>query len=110
MTENHNNRLFLLSDGQANEGETKVTTLAQEASKSREIGITISGIGSDFQEDTLNAMATESGGRFWYIQESRIEDIIDEEFKGALSVVIDRARIELELPAGVTISKELKRL
>lgn len=112
MTEYHNNRLFLLSDGQANQGETKVTTLAQEASKSRELGITTStiGIGEDFQEDILAAIATESGGRFWYIQESRIEDIINEEFKGAMSVIIDRPRIELKLPDGVTVSKELNNL
>lgn len=112
MTENHNNRLFLLSDGQANQGETKVTILAQEASKSRELGITTStiGIGDDFQEDILAAIATESGGRFWYIQESQIKDIINEEFKGAMSVIIDRPRIELKLPAGVTVSKELNNL
>ncbi|WZI67170.1 MAG: VWA domain-containing protein [Gloeotrichia echinulata CP02] len=112
MTENHNNRLFLLSDGQANQGETKVTILAQEASKSRELGITTStiGIGDDFQEDILAAIATESGGRFWYIQESRIEYIINEEFKGAMSVIIDRPRIQLNLPKGVAISKKLNDL
>jgi Ca-activated chloride channel homolog len=111
-TENHNNRLFLLSDGQANQGETKVTILAQAASKSRELGMTTStiGIGDDFQEDILAAIATESGGRFWYIQESQIKDIINEEFKGAMSVIIDRPRIELKLPAGVTVSKELNNL
>lgn len=110
MTEDHNSRLFLLSDGQANTGETKKATLAQEAFKSRELGISTStiGIGSDFQEDILEAIATESGGRFWYIVESKVEDIIEEEFKGALSVAIDRPRIEIRLPAyGVSISKEL---
>jgi len=112
MTENHNNRLFLLSDGEANQGETKKATLAQEASKSRELGITTStiGIGDDFQEDILEAIASESGGRFWYIQESGIEDIINEEFKGALSVTVDRPRVELKLPDGVTVSKELNSL
>lgn len=112
MTDKHNNRLFLLSDGQVNQGETKVTILAQEASKSREIGITTStiGIGDDFQEDVLAAIAIESGGRFWYIQESRIQDIINEEFKGALSVIIDRPRIKLKLPNGAAISKELNNL
>ena len=40
MTERHNNRLLLLSDGQANKGETKRAILASEAARSREIGIT----------------------------------------------------------------------
>jgi Mg-chelatase subunit ChlD len=113
MTENHNSRLFLLSDGQANKGETKKATLAQEAFKSRELGISTStiGIGDDFQEDILEAIARESGGRFYYIVESKIEDIIEEEFKGALSVAIDRPRIELKLPAhGVIVSKELNAI
>jgi Ca-activated chloride channel homolog len=112
MTERHNNRLLLLSDGQANQGETKRATLAKEAARFRDIGITTStiGIGDDFQEDILEAIATESGGRFWYIQESRIEDILDEEFEGALSVVIDRPRLGLQLPKGARISKDLNDL
>lgn len=112
MTSSHYSRLFLLSDGQANRGETKRSTLAQEASKSRELGITTStiGIGDDFQEDILEAIASESGGRFWYIQESRIEDILMEEFTGSMSIVMDRPRLELVLPSGVRISRELNDL
>lgn len=111
-TDQHYNRLMLLSDGQANAGETKITVLTQEATKARDKGITTStiGIGDRFQEDILQAIALESGGRFWYIQESRMEDIIRAEFQGALSVIIDRPRIELSLPDGVTVAKELNVL
>lgn len=108
-TENHINRLILLSDGQANKGETKKSVLAKESLKARDLGITTStiGIGNDFAEEILEALASESGGRFWYIQESKIEDIINEEFKGSLSVVVERPRIKLELPKGVQIVKQL---
>ena len=111
-TREYNNRLFLLSDGQANQGETKRAVLAGEAAQSRELGITTStiGIGEDFQEDLLEAMATESGGRFWYVQESKIEDIIEAEFQGALTVTVDRPRVELRLSSGVTVSRELNTL
>lgn len=111
-TQAYNNRLFLLSDGAANQGETKRAVLAKEAAQSRDRGITTStiGIGDDFQEDLLDAIATESGGRFWYVQQSKIEDIIDAEFQGALSQVVDRPRVELQLGAGVVISKELNAL
>lgn len=111
-TVNHNNRLLLLSDGQANAGETKKSILASEAAKSRDLGVSTStvGIGDDFAEDLLEAIATESGGRFWYIKESRVEDIIEEEFQGSLSVVLDRPRLELSLPAGVTVGRELNSL
>jgi Ca-activated chloride channel family protein len=108
-TDNHINKLILLSDGLANRGETKKTVLASESLKARDLGITTStiGIGDDFSEEILEALASESGGRFWFIQESSIEDIINEEFKGSLSVIVERPRIQLELPDGVKISKQL---
>ena len=111
-TDSHYSRLFLLSDGQANAGETKRTTLAREASLSRDLGITTTtiGIGDDFAEDLLEALATASGGRFWYIGESKIEEIIEEEFRGALTVLYDRPRVELDLPRGLSISQEINAL
>jgi uncharacterized protein with von Willebrand factor type A (vWA) domain len=112
-TDKHINRLILLSDGQANQGEQKPSTLGSESSRARnEMGITTStiGIGTDFQEDILATLANESGGRFWFIGEARIEEIIKEEFSGALSVFLERPRIEVNLPPGVTIIRELNNL
>jgi Ca-activated chloride channel homolog len=112
-TDKHINRLILLSDGQANQGEQKPSTLGTESSRARnEMGITTStiGIGTDFQEDILATLAYESGGRFWFVGEDRIEDIIKEEFSGALSVFLERPRIEVNLPPGVTIIRELNNL
>jgi uncharacterized protein YegL len=111
-TESYYNRLFLLSDGQANAGETKRAVFADTAARARDVGITAStiGIGRDFQEDLLETIASSSGGRFWNIGESDIEDIIEEEFEGALSVLFDRPRIALSLPPGTRISRELNQL
>lgn len=112
MTEATYNRLFLLSDGQANAGETKRSVFSDTATRARDVGITAStiGIGGDFQEDLLEAIASSSGGRFWNISESDIEDIIEEEFEGARTVILDRPRVSLSLPSGVRVSKELNRL
>lgn len=112
-TDQHINRLVLLSDGQANRGEQKPSVLGADSSRARdELGITTStiGIGTDFQEDILAALAHESGGRFWFIGEARIEDIIKEEFSGALSVFLERPRIEVNLPPGVVVIRELNDL
>lgn len=102
MTDEHYGRLILLSDGLANEGETKKSALEAVATRARDEGITTSTIGvgrdSDFQEDLLEAIATASGGRFWYIAESGIDSILEEEFRNALSVVLDRSKVELSLP------------
>jgi len=109
----HINRLVLLSDGMANAGEQKPTVLGAESSRARdELAITTStiGIGTGFQEDILAALAHESGGRFWFIGEARIEDIIKEEFSGALSVILERPGVELRLPPGVMVIRELNDL
>ncbi|GAA0947140.1 vWA domain-containing protein [Virgisporangium aurantiacum] len=112
MNESHHSRLFLLSDGQANYGETKRAVFADTGSRARDVGISAStvGIGADFQEDLLEAIASSSGGRFWNIGESDIEDIIEEEFEGALTVLIDRPRVALTLPDGVRVSRELNKI
>jgi hypothetical protein len=112
-TDNHINRLILLSDGQANAGEDKPSILGAESSRARndlEITTSTIGIGTGFQEDILAALANESGGRFWFIGDVGIGDIIKEEFSGALSVFLERPRIEVNLPSGVTIIRELNKV
>jgi Ca-activated chloride channel homolog len=112
-TPNHINRLMLLSDGQATDGEQKVTVLEAESSVARDtLGITTTaiGIGDDFQEDVLSAISVVSGGRLWYINDAKIEDIIEEEFSGALSVILERPGILIEFSDGVSISKELNNV
>lgn len=104
------NRVILLSDGKANVGEQKSATLGAESMRARdELGISTSaiGIGDDFQEDILSALTRDSGGRFWYIGNNRITDIIHEEFSGALSVAVERPGIEIQLPLGVQVISEL---
>ncbi|WP_305039530.1 VWA domain-containing protein, partial [Frankia sp. Cj3] len=65
MAPEHRNRIFLLSDGAANRGETKKSSLAATAIRARDVGITTStiGIGDDFQEDLLEAIASASGAK-----------------------------------------------
>jgi hypothetical protein len=112
-TPKHINRMILLSDGMANEGEQKSAVLGQESARARdELGITTStiGIGRDFQEDILAALASESGGRWWYIGNQVIADILREEFSGALSVIIERPAAQLDLPPGLIIQQEFNDL
>jgi Mg-chelatase subunit ChlD len=109
-TPKHINRLILLSDGQATDGEQKISVLEAESASARDnlsITTTTIGIGKDFQEDILAAIATASGGRFWYIGDTKIEDLIKEEFSGALSVLLERPSIQVDIPENVKITKEL---
>ncbi len=112
-SDRHINRLVLLSDGQANLGEQKPSVLSAESGRARdELRITTStiGIGNDFQEDIMAVLAHESGGRFWYIGAYGIEDIVREEFGGALSVFLERPSVKLSIPSGVSVQRELNIL
>jgi len=62
------NRLVLLSDGVPNDA-AQVLPLAQAAGE-RGIRITALGLGIDFDETLLANVATQSGGRFHYVEES----------------------------------------
>ena len=61
--------MLLLTDGQANVGETSVSRLSKHASELRKRGITTStlGIGDGFDETLLASMAEAGGGNFQYI-------------------------------------------
>ena len=47
---------------------------------------------------------------FVIIQESKIEDILDEEFQGWIYAQIERPRVALEFPDGITVVDELNDL
>ena len=111
--ERHIRKLILLSDGKANSGETKKTILGRQSKRAAdEYGITTAtiGIGDEFQEDLLEALAAESGGRFWYAQTARMEEIINAELQESLSVIVDRPLLALDLPSGIEITEAFHRL
>ena len=69
-TDQHVNRVLLLTDGQANQGVTNPGVLISTASKKAEEGITTTtlGFGSHFEEDLLIGMARAASGNFYFIQ------------------------------------------
>ncbi|MHC4597410.1 MAG: vWA domain-containing protein [Planctomycetota bacterium] len=65
------NRVLLMTDGLANRGITDPPSLKKVAEKSRGKGVitTTLGFGKGFNEDLLTAVATTSGGNFYFIQD-----------------------------------------
>ncbi len=97
------NRVLLLTDGLANHGITDRDEIARHASELRERGVmtTTFGVGEDFDERLLRDMAHEGGGNFYYLENAAmIPDLITSELGEALEVVIPRAAIEMDIPAG----------
>jgi Ca-activated chloride channel family protein len=100
------NRTLLLTDGLANQGMTDRDELATHAAALRARGVSTStfGVGTDFDEQLLQAMATAGGGNFYYIADERqIVDYITSEVGEALDVVARDVRLEVVAPDGVTV-------
>lgn len=70
-------RVILLSDGQANEGICDQIVIAREAYELAQAGVstTTVGIGYDFNESLMTAMANSGQGNAWYGQ--RVEDLAE---------------------------------
>ena len=96
-------RALLLTDGQANHGETNHEVLAHHAAELRRRGIVTSafGVGADFDERLLRDIANEGGGNFYFVQTAaQIPDLVTSELGEALEVVVPSAELTLRLPRG----------
>ena len=91
-------RCLLLTDGLANVGITSHEELSRHAAELRQRGVvtTTFGVGADFDERLLQAMADEGAGHFYYIQDARqIADFLTSELGEVLEVVARDAALEV---------------
>lgn len=100
-------RVLLLSDGQANEGETNPDVLARRAADLRAQGVATStfGLGADFDEQLMSRLAIEGGGHFYFIEQpAQIPDVLASELGETLDVVARDARVVISGETGVSIA------
>lgn len=85
------NRAILMSDGHANRGVTspdQLVGMARERFSEHQISTTTMGLGRDFNEDLLMAMAKAGGGAFYFIESPEVTPVIfQEELQGLLNVI-----------------------
>lgn len=82
------NRVLLLSDGQANEGLTNTDQIASKVTGLTQRGISTSafGLGDDFDEDLMGAMAAAGDGTLAHIETpSQLADLYASELQGLTS-------------------------
>ena len=99
-------RALLLTDGLANRGITDLEDLSHHARELRQRGIATStfGVGLDFNEHLLEALAEQGGGHFYYIaQPGQIPDVFRRELGELLTVVAREVVLTLQIPAGVAV-------
>ncbi len=100
------NRVLLLTDGLANRGITDHEELARLALdlRRRSIATSTFGVGTDFDELLLQAMADNGGGHFYFAGDVRqMRDHITSEVGETLDVVAREVVLELVLPESVRV-------
>jgi Ca-activated chloride channel family protein len=104
------NRVILMSDGLANRGVTDPAKLIALAQQKRDQGIstTTMGLGADFNEDLMMAMADAGGGAFYFIESPEVAPMIfEEELRGLLNLVGQNLIISVEPTDYVTNVSQL---
>ncbi|MEO8229046.1 MAG: VWA domain-containing protein [Chloroflexota bacterium] len=100
------NRTLLLTDGLANHGITDRDELARHAAELRARGVstTTFGVGQDFDEVLLQAMADAGGGHFYFIANAAsIADYVTSEVGETLEIVARDVAVEVTAPEGVVV-------
>jgi Ca-activated chloride channel homolog len=100
------NRSLLLTDGLANVGMTDADELTRHAAELRSRGVQTStfGVGEDFDEHLLQAMADAGGGHFYFIASAaQIADHVTSEVGEALDVVAHDVIVDVTAPEGVRV-------
>jgi Ca-activated chloride channel family protein len=95
------NHIILLTDGRTYGDEDKCLELARNASE-RGIGISGLGIGSEWNDNFLDELATRTGGSSMYISRSQdIQRALMEKFNRLSRAFADETRLEFRVPEGI---------
>lgn len=98
------NRVVLMSDGHANVGMTSSRELTKLSTTSLSGGISVStiGVGLDYNEDLMAAMANSGAGNYYFIDRAETTaTIFEKELKGLMSTVARNAVLIIRLSPGV---------
>lgn len=102
------NRVLLISDGLANQGITKISALNRIARTATQDGIvtTTLGLGADYNEDLMTAVANHGGGNYYFVERSEdLASVLDQELDQMMATVAGGATLELSLDDGVTVEE-----
>lgn len=99
-------RIFLISDGHANIGPSDPVSLGNLAANGTESGaqITAIGVGYDYDQNTLGALAIRSSGRVYHLGQShQMASILEQELQLLARSVAINAHVEVVPAPGVVI-------
>ncbi len=100
-------RVILISDGLANRGVTDAAALGNMSSLALERGFAVStvGVGQDFNESLMTAIADRGAGAYHYLSEpSAFAAVFQKEFQHTRSVVAGGLTVRVPLENGVALT------
>jgi Ca-activated chloride channel family protein len=89
--------VVLLSDGLANEGETRSEVIGARTARGYQHGTTVStlGMGLDYNEDLMTEIADQGGGRYHFIEDAtQIPAVLADELAGLTSTIAADVSVE----------------
>lgn len=107
------NRVIVLSDGLANVGETRPDAIANDVHglAQRGVSTTTLGIGDDYSEDLLAAMARSGDGNFFHIESAdQLPEIFETELSGLSATLGQRVSLGVEAQSEVKVMDVLNDL
>jgi Ca-activated chloride channel homolog len=107
------NRVLLLSDGLANIGLTDPGAIRGEvrAMAIRGVSTTTIGVGEDYNEDLLGAMAEAGDGNYYYVETSvQLPDIFQTELNGLMATTGRDVGLRVETARGTVVVEVLNEL
>ena len=97
------NRVVLVGDGVPNDDRQVLPLVAQAAAQG--ISVTALGLGNDYDETLMGRIAQQSGGRFFYVDDSaKVGSFFAEEVTRLHKVVARHAVLELHPGPGVAVT------
>lgn len=106
------NRVILLSDGIANVGPSRPSDLASLGRELRSDGISVStvGLGDDYNEDLMTALAEASNANYYYVKDAeKLPGIFAEELGASRSLLARSIMIRISAPQGVRLKEIIGR-
>ncbi len=101
-----NNLTLLLSDGQANVGETNLEIVGNLAKGGADRGLVVStlGVGMDYNEALMTEIATQGKGRFYHVQDAvEIAQTMSAELGEAADLAARDVKLHVHLPKGAAL-------
>lgn len=107
------NRVLLLTDGLANVGETNHDRICSDVNglSRRSVTTTTMGVGADFNEDLLLAMAKSGDGNYYFIESAKqLPDIFASELQGLMATTGQKVSLGIEPQGGAEVTSILNDL